>query len=763
MPPKTSYQQYVNAGLVAPKLDDESPQELDFLIQTLRSPPPDTSVQKILGYIYHYIPYVKLEHNLRLIISSFLNCPVCFGSVAPPFKENYLIIEVFRLIAEKKLKVSQPTLSIKAFYDILYKECLNFTLYNPLANSWKVLPVISGLFLANDLRDHLYTDVNVVQYKWFFSDWDTNMSLLFEKSFQLSVSSATSSDIANLAIISLALKYEKRREGLSKYLGPLKPGLIVRRLSSLIFGPNEDTGALVYRRFAAISPDDPSVTDFINTNIMQSPVVKHFNKLSFLLEALLQDLPHDTEAFYTIMGVTEEMFLFNKHLNHFIMGNPVLNKETSQHPQSPYFQLLWVLLKGLLFSEVIIFQGILSRFLSAKNHNVGIFGQLFGSARLVSHLEYEYRQICSLIVSSMYYTNFILVSIGLGGFDGYNFIYYLSIEILLRNNYKENFESLTKYLVGNYKELNLHLDALNANYVGRCKVLFVFGLWENYLQQASSKRTTFTDFIYNVTFDIVRNTGIQDKALIEAGHSVLLVYFSNKENTDTNLQKVLQYFQLILEQFPTILSATQVSVAVETLGKKIMSNPVAYDESETFSSSAENFLEFVNFKCATTQPGVLIKKGANRIFTSAQPVTEIEAASTLSQEDDSIKKENNVYKKNKMKKPKDLPGMKLTPTGKSSQEFFSERSEPDTSREAIIMAFLNIVPYLPLSIFITWLDRILQLIKASEPLEAEFLSSKLWKVISENLDLNRCELAYRWWYDTQNAVERDVVAAAARL
>lgn len=751
MPPKTSYQQYVNAGLVSSSQDPESPQELDFLIHTLRNPSPDINVQKVLGYIYHYIPYVKLDHNLRLVISSFLNSPVCFGSPVPSFRENYFIIEVFKLIAEKKLKVSQPTLSIKAFYEVLLKECRNFVLYNPLANSWKVLPIIAGLFLANDLRDHLYTNVNVVQYKWFFRDWDDQMSGLFQQSFQLSVSSSTSDDIVNLSLISLALKYEKG-EDLSKFLGPLKPSLIVRNLIMLVFGENENTSALVFKKFSHIRPDDPSVTDFINTNVMQNPVVKHFNKTSILLEAFLQDLPHSKELFHIIMATVEQMYRFNRVLNHYVMTNPLLNREPSQHAQSPYFQLFWVLLKGLLFSEVIIFQGILSRFLSAKNTNVGFFGQLFGSSHLIKTLEYEYRQICSLIVSSMYYTNFILVSIGLGGFDGYNFIYYLCMEILLQNNVNNNFEALTKFLIGNYKEVNLHPESLNDNYVGRCKVLFVFGLWENYLQKAPRKESAYTDLIFNVTFDIVRSIGIQDKSLVEAGHSVLLVYFSNKENTETNLQKVLEYFQLILEQFPTILAATQVSVAVETLGKKIMSNPVSYGETQTFKSSVENFLEFVNFKCATTQPGVPIKDSGHRILTSAQPVVEVEAVSTLSQEDKADRKENDIVKRNKMKKPKDLPGYKLTPQGKS-QAYFTERSEPETSREAIIMAFLHIIPYLPISLFITWLNKIFMLIQASAPEEANFLTAKLWKVISENLDLNRSELAYLWWYESKRSVE----------
>ena len=34
-------------------------------------------------------------------------------------------------------------------------------------NSWKILPIITGILLSNELRDQLYTEVNFVEYKWF--------------------------------------------------------------------------------------------------------------------------------------------------------------------------------------------------------------------------------------------------------------------------------------------------------------------------------------------------------------------------------------------------------------------------------------------------------------------------------------------------------------------------------------------------------------------------------------------------------------------
>lgn len=765
MPPKTSYKQYVDSGLVSLTYDSvgHGPLDLDYLIHTLRHPTPDTSVQKVLGYIYHYLPFVKHEHNLRLVFSSFLNNQICFSNQPPLFEENYLIIEVFKLITDKKLKISKPTLPIKTFYEVISKELRSFVAFNPHQNSWKVLPIISGLFLSNEVRDHLYTSVNMLQYKWFFNEWDNEMDSLFKSAFRYAVSPANPSDILNLSLLSLALKY-RRYEKLEDYIGRIDPALLINGLVNLIFAP-VDHSAFVYTKFSAIDPNDPGAEQQIASSVSQKPVVKHLNRLSFILESLLSELPHSAAAFAVTLSVVEKIKLFTRDLNHFTQRNPLLNRDPSDNVNESYYQAYWFLMKGILFAEVIIFQGILTRFLSAKNHNVGFFAQLFKSSKILGDIEREYQQICLQVVHSLYYANFILMSIGQGGFDGYNFCYYLSIEILLHNSRRGEFEGFTKSLIGNYQELNLHPGALNKDYVGRCKALLVCGLWENYLQQLSHKDPAFVEFIFDVAFSIVQLRNIEDQGFIEAVHSTLLVYFSTMKNTDHNLGKVLQYFELLIEQFPRVLSANQLSVAVETLGKKIMSNPVKYEPTALFKNSADEFLQFVYHKCAKTPPGLPVRRANNLTFSSAQPVTEIDASSTLSQLEENDQDKEDIVERNKRKKPKDLPDFKLglTAQGSSGQEHFETRTEPETSREAIIVAFLNIIPYLPISLFVPWLDRIWDLIKASGQDERPFLTERLWKVLSENLDLNRCEIAYGWWYETRGAVEQNITMKLSQV
>lgn len=735
---------------------NQSPLDLDYLIYTLRSPTPDTNVLKVLGYIYHYIPYVKVEHNLRVILSSFLNNQVCFGNKIPSYEDNYLIIEVFKLITDKKLKVSQPTLSIKTYYEIILKELENFVAYNPLRNSWKVMPIISGLWLSNELRDQLYTDNNVLEYKWFFHEWDERSDALFKKCLRYSLSEAAPLDITNLVLLSLALKY-KLRENLNDYLGNIHRKLVIYQLTSLIFSLQTSDG-YKYRLFAETGPNDPHWEEFIKTKVLQRPVVKHLNRLAFLLESLLRDLPYNNGNFNLIMSLIERMLEFNKELNHFTASQPLLNVGSESASEENKFHAQYLMLmKSYLFFQVIVFQGILSRFVSGRN--VNLMYALFRPKRHVSRMEYEYSEIGRSILHSLYYLNFILMDIGLGGFDGYNFVYYVCLEVCLQNNRGASFERFTRYLIGNYKEVNLHHDALNRNYVLRCKVLFVLGLWENYLQMVREKDSNFdpefVEFIYATTIDKARDPSISDHILVEALHSVLLVYFTNKQDTSKALGHVLNYFEVLADQFPRILSANQLSVAVETLGKKILSTPIIYGPDSFYRNSAEEFLEFIFFKCQNTMPGLSIKTSTGTVLTSAQPISEIDAASTMSQLKKNDPNQTDIVKFNKMKKPKDLPGLKLFPSS-DAKEHFSKREVPNTSREALIVAFLHIIPYLPMNAFVHWLDRIWTLIKTSNQEERAYLTDKLWLVLSNNLDFNRCQLAYPWWYETKQAVERDI-------
>ncbi|EGW31338.1 uncharacterized protein SPAPADRAFT_140345 [Spathaspora passalidarum NRRL Y-27907] len=643
---------------------DVTPQELDFLIYELRTPKPDTSVSTVLSYLYNYIPFIKYEHNLRLIISAFLDSPVCFQRCN--FEENYLIIEVFKLIADKKLRVSQPTLSIKSFYDIIQKTIVHFQAMNPVENSWKVLPIIAGLFLSNELRNEIYISKNFLEYKWFFRDWDSQMMHVFKQSLSYSLARIHSNEVVYLSLVSLAVVY-KKDEDVHGYTQGISDEFIIDKLFELMF---TDKGTLIYRLLFTLDPNDRNSEATVQKQVFQKPVIKHLNKLSFLLEAYFSKLTRGPGSEKLISDSLFKLSQFNKQLSHST-STSIFNVKV-EDKASPLALQFWNLMKTLLFSEIIILQGILTRFLTSRR---GFFR--------TGSLEHEYRQVSPKILTNLYYVNFILLSIGQGGFDNYNFVYHLALELVQSTPY---FEQLTKRLMYDYTEVNPNPEVLNSNYVMNSKVLFVLGLWENYLQSGKTNEM-FTLEIYDTCLNLAREKYNND--IIEASHSVLLFYFSTSKTP--RVKECLNYVQLLISQFPATLSPNQLTIAIETVGKKIMSTP-----------SGEEFFDFLVMKCVQTRSGVPIKPGQ---------------------------------------------------TGESQG---SARTTPDTVREAAILTLVQLLPYFPLSRFLNWLDEIWTLVIRSNESEGKFLEASLWNALGANLDLNRSELAIRWWYNEKKLTSKGV-------
>lgn len=777
-----------------------SPQELDFLINELRNPKPDTTINKVLGYLYNYIPYIRHEHNLRLVIASFLNCPVCFGgsgtsiSSSFEFEKNYLIIEVVKLIIDKKLKISMPVISIKQFYTIILKELQNFQHYNPIMNSWKILPIITGILLSNELRDQLYTEVNFVEYKWFFANLDKEIYQLFNNALPYSLSQSLDNNINYLSLMSLALvfknseKHHKDSSDTVVHTKNISNIFMIQKLTEMIF-LDRKVSMLVYQKFFQLNPHNENIESVILNDIMNKPVVKHLNKLSFLLEHYFSALDftqlEDQVVGQSLIIITN----FNKHLNHetknYTLFNNFNNTPDARTGNNPLTQNFWFTMKNLLFSQIIIFQGILSRFLTANSRLLTnktffwfspkkYYGNRIDTTNNNNNIEYQYKDISLQIMTNLYYINFILLSIGQGGFDNYNFVYYLTIELALTTGVR--FEKLTLCLMNNYQEINMYPDVLNSNYIDTSKILFVLGVWENYFQQMNRltqhrQQEIFNKEIYNIVINLVDAKKYTNNDLLEASHSVLLFYFAN--NSKVNLDDVMRYVELVLEQFPQRISATQLSIAIETIGKKILSNPISYNNNNSrgnniFINSAEKFFIFLLNKYSRIEPGVPIKPKsitsvlssgsgeANVSFTSAQPVNEIEAHATLNTLEQEGKLANDVIDENKAKAPSkkiikkylpDLVGKTKTNSDNHPFEFFDTRLTPETAREATIVSLINLVPYFPLSVFIPWLNQVWDLIVRSDSKEQQFLFNMLWKVISESLDINRGDLAIRWWYE----------------
>ena len=687
-----------------------------------------------------------------------------------------------------------PVISIKQFYTIILKELQNFQHYNPIMNSWKILPIITGILLSNELRDQLYTEVNFVEYKWFFANLDKEIYQLFNNALPYSLSQSLDNNINYLSLMSLALvfknseRHHKDSSDTVVHTKNISNIFMIQKLTEMIF-LDRKVSMLVYQKFFQLNPHNENIESVILNDIMNKPVVKHLNKLSFLLEHYFSalDFTHleDQVVGQSLIIITN----FNKHLNHetknYTLFNNFNNTPDARTGNNPLTQNFWFTMKNLLFSQIIIFQGILSRFLTANSRlltnktffwfsSKKYYGNRIDTTNNSNNIEYQYKDISLQIMTNLYYINFILLSIGQGGFDNYNFVYYLTIELALTTGVR--FEKLTLCLMNNYQEINMYPDVLNSNYIDTSKILFVLGVWENYFQQMNRltqhrQQEIFNKEIYNIVINLVDAKKYANNDLLEASHSVLLFYFAN--NSKVNLDDVMRYVELVLEQFPQRISATQLSIAIETIGKKILSNPISYNNYNSrgntiFINSAEKFFIFLLNKYSRIEPGVPIKPKsitsvsssgsgeANVSFTSAQPVNEIEAHATLNTLEQEGKLANDVIDENKAKAPSkkiikkylpDLVGKTKTNSDNHPFEFFDTRLTPETAREATIVSLINLVPYFPLSVFIPWLNQVWDLIVRSDSKEQQFLFNMLWKVISESLDINRGDLAIRWWYE----------------
>ncbi|CAN3503419.1 peroxisomal biogenesis factor 8 [Diutina catenulata] len=743
-----------------------TPQELDFLCNELRQPKPDTTVHKVMGYLYNYVPYIKQEHNLRVVVSSFLNSPTCFSPPAP-YRENFSIIEVIRLIFEKKLRVSQPTLTIKQFYTIWREELSGFAKYNQHVNSWKVLPVIAGIYLANDLRDQLYTLPNTLEYSWFFASFDKTLRKLFCHSLNYSLSPALPVDITHLVLLAMAVVY-RRGDDVRQYTRHVRPEFIVAALVELMFGQRPDSFR-AYRQFfdfpeaqgLAMVVDGDTVEQKIQQDIYQVPAIRYMNKLAFVLEGYLQKMPHSNEGFSMIQWSLAEILRFNDELGALTEASAFNREESAKNPPSFVEAQFWLTLKQVLFAEVIVFTGIMTRYITSGKRWSNPFSQN-------PYVNPRNKQVALKVLHNLYAIHFILVSVGAGGFDAYNFVYYLSNELALDTH--KQYRDTTAHLVGPPR-VNMDPAAINRNYVMQSRVLFVLGMWENYLGQPEFDSQFAQTFIFPFCYDLVGNPHYKNLEVIEAAHSVLLIYFSKTKHQE--LDECINYIGLLFESHPHVLSATQMSVAVETVGKALLANP-RLPKDPALPDSAEEFMRFLYHMILPTRSVPLRNRNSSfkdQTIMSAQPVGEILATTTLYRMDEDQVDSHNIVEQNDADKPFDkvfgdisekiydevnAEVNKYVPkkwrqavedlvTPKEYE--FTERVQPETEREAAVNTIINLIPYLPLSSFTAWLDKIYGLIAVSSPSERLYLSRSLWVVIGMSLDLNRCELAYPWWYE----------------
>lgn len=202
-----------------------------------------------------------------------------------------------------------------------FKELQNFQHYNPIMNSWKILPIITGILLSNELRDQLYTEVNFVEYKWFFANLDKEIYQLFNNALPYSLSQSLDNNINYLSLMSLALvfknseRHHKDSSDTVVHTKNISNIFMIQKLTEMIF-LDRKVSMLVYQKFFQLNPHNENIESVILNDIMNKPVVKHLNKLSFLLEHYFSALDftqlEDQVVGQSLIIITN----FNKHLNH---------------------------------------------------------------------------------------------------------------------------------------------------------------------------------------------------------------------------------------------------------------------------------------------------------------------------------------------------------------------------------------------------------------------------------------------------------------
>lgn len=340
------------------------PTEIDFLLDDILHPKPETTPETILSYLVHYYPIIKNKGNIELLTISFIKCPL--------FKDvNFRVVDAFKFIMDSKFKVSLPTLHFNEFYSAIYNG-IKFSLeVDPMVFP-KVIPIVTGCLLSkisrqdiNSFPDHSYS-INTID-SYFKSILKSSLISHFQTSLD-----------SNLALSCLASVYDQFSNFNFLEFIRVKPDLpeclIILMFQSPI-GLNNGKGLF--------------------NGDQLGPVLRQLNRFSFLFNKLIEVYP-------------KELFL-SRLMNSSLIINEYSFNLTSIHLYSKIEKLMdennWQLVKFNYFSIIIIFDGILSKIL-----------------KLFNTLDDHCFQIFNSILSSLFQLSFILDRIGSGDFESYNFV-----------------------------------------------------------------------------------------------------------------------------------------------------------------------------------------------------------------------------------------------------------------------------------------------------------------------------------------------------
>ncbi|CCH41979.1 Peroxisomal biogenesis factor 8 [Wickerhamomyces ciferrii] len=500
--------------------------DVNLLLSILKTPG-NLNSTNLLSYMVHYIPKVKNEQNLRLIVDAFLTNKVIFPENIIKIDETYMIIEAIKATLDSKLIISEPSLPITKFYHVFVD-----SIFQSLAPNWTKILVITGILLTKPL----YESHSIPETKSYFNSIYQSLTNLNHELIikHLGNPAISSFEINTLIVISLACSLPFFNQHQKHHL------------------PHETITHIVIPLLfqSPLGLSGVPVHELINS---KSPVIRHLNRLSFLLEnCMINGL-----SFGNIDSSLKIILEFSKDLH----------KRSIDSVQS------WDGLKNILFGLVIIFQGYVSYSLNLNN-------------KLTPN---EYSQFSGLILKTLFHLNYIVEKIGTGGFQAYNFVYITSLDAMIQYSLPKANELGIQFT----KELNLG----SVNHYEISKTLFTLTFFETLSQHTS---IDYYDSIITPIVDYVIHTTTHSKSLIEAAHSVIISTYIPK-NSHIIASSSINYLHTVLSQFPILLSSTQLKIAIETIARAV-SPP-----SEAYHLNKDNLRELLHTLYLTilnTKPGL---------------------------------------------------------------------------------------------------------------------------------------------------------------
>ncbi|KAH3660538.1 hypothetical protein OGAPHI_007124 [Ogataea philodendri] len=516
--------------------EHQVPTQLDYLFDELVHPKPSTTPQKVLSYLAYYYPKIKNEGNIELLTYSFLKCPLFFSNLQSlSFMDHYRVLECFKFVMDKKFQVSQPTLPFYKFYNSLFRVLASEAL-DP-ANSWKSLPIAVGCLLSVDSRKEYDNYPEMYQL----------ISQIDQKLLDITVAAIESNfrgpmllDPLYLNVVALACINDKLGQDQLRKVIVVRPDL-PRLINDLV----------VHSNYGLSNGHVFSLTDVF----AQCPALNHLSRISFLFCKIVSLHPNTTLLADQLDLILNQMLTLSETVSQ--LGEP--NEQQ------------WVLLRTLLFAQVMLFESVLSRFVHIN------------SQPLAQQLMPTFSR---KIMSILFNLNFVVDKIGTGGFEAYNFVYDLCLNSII------NYDIPTAELLINCWTSNIQFGKISTSQMDRAKLLFDLQFVENVINLISD------DLKFNCIIPIVRNliNTASDQDVLEAAHSVMIKFFtildsfnehSTNVNYHANMEKVktsmLDYLTLALDQFPERLSLNQIGIVVETLTKIAFPNSPLYESEPELS------------------------------------------------------------------------------------------------------------------------------------------------------------------------------------